>query len=89
MRLEAYDFPLKTTPYPNQYTIKESKINPKVGGCHGWHSRDMVNWIRYGSMGRTGMGTRTEYVDGKLYLYYDQANDRDPQPEQEFRRPNN
>lgn len=76
--LEGYDVPLETTPYPNQYRLKNPHVDYKVGGYHGWHSRDMVNWVHYGSMGRAGMATTAEYVDGELYLYYDQPNDRDP-----------
>lgn len=78
--LDGYDVPLETTPYPNQYALARLEMDQieRTRGYHGWHSRDMVNWVYYGMVSQATLSTTAEYVDGKLYMYYDQPNDRDP-----------
>jgi len=78
-KLEGYDVPLKTTPYPNQFDAPGG-LRPSLGGYHAWQSRDMVNWVHHGpvSEGFSKWVTTAEMVDGKLYLYYDFPNDQDP-----------
>lgn len=40
----------------------------------------MKNWVRHGPVtnARSKWSTTAEQVDGKLYIYYDFANDQDP-----------
>lgn len=77
--LEGFDVPLKTTPFENQFDAPGG-LKPGKGGYHAWQSRDMVNWVHHGPVSETFSKwvTTAEYVDGKLYLYYDFPNDQDP-----------
>ena len=77
-KLEGFDIPLKTTPFPNQYDAPGG-LKPGKGGYHAWQSRDMVNWVHHGSVteGFSSWVTTAEYTDGKLYIYYDYPNDQD------------
>ena len=83
--LEGYDDKLVTTPFPNQYQPSEWKgdySKPPLkrawkSGYHGWHSRDMINWVHYGPTAAAPTVTTAEYKDGKTYFYYDRPNDRD------------
>lgn len=78
-KLEGFDLPLKTTPFPNQYDapggLKKSK-----GGYHAWQSKDMKNWVHHGPVteGFSRWVTSAEHVDGRTYIYYDFPNDQDP-----------
>jgi len=78
-QLEGFNIPLKTTIYPHQFDAPGG-LNEKLGGYHAWQSRDMVNWVHHGPVteGFSRWTTTAEYVDGKLYLYYDFPNDQDP-----------
>ncbi|MGF1581750.1 MAG: hypothetical protein ACFCD0_20665 [Gemmataceae bacterium] len=77
--LKGFDVPLRTTPFPNQFDapggLKRSK-----GGYHAWQSRDMVHWVHHGPVTEkfSRWVTTAEYVDGKVYIYYDYPNDQDP-----------
>ncbi|WP_420792883.1 hypothetical protein [Lentisphaera profundi] len=77
--LDGYDETLKTTKYPNQFNAP-SGLKASQGGYHAWHSRDMKNWVHYGSITDkvSRWMTTAEYVDGKFYFYYDYPNDQDP-----------
>ena len=77
--LEGFDFPLQTTPFPNQYDALGG-LKKGLGGYHAWQSRDMVNWVHHGPVSEafSSWVTTAEYADGKLYLYYDYPNDQDP-----------
>lgn len=77
--LEGFDIELKTTPFKNQFDAPGG-LKPSKGGYHAWQSKDMVNWVHHGSVSETFSKwvTTAEYVDGKLYLYYDFPNDQDP-----------
>lgn len=77
--LEGFDIPLKTTPFENQFDAPGG-LKPDKGGYHAWQSKDMVNWVHRGPVSETFSKwvTTAEYVDGKLYLYYDFPNDQDP-----------
>ena len=78
-KLEGFDVPLQTTPWPNQYDAPGG-LEKGLGGYHAWQSRDMVNWVHHGPVteGFSRWVTSAEYVDGKVYIYYDFPNDQDP-----------
>lgn len=77
--LPGFDVPLLTTPFPSQYNAPGG-LKKGLRGYHAWQSRDMKNWVHHGpvteSIGK--YVTTAEYVDGKLYIYYDYPNDQDP-----------
>ncbi|NRD20700.1 hypothetical protein HNV08_11625 [Winogradskyella eckloniae] len=77
--LKGYDMVLKTTPFKNQFDAPGGLI-PSRGGYHAWQSTDMKNWVHHGAVSESNSRwvTTAEYVDGKLYLYYDFPNDQDP-----------
>ncbi len=77
--LVGFDIPLKTTPFENQFDAPGG-LKPGLGGYHAWQSKDMVNWVHHGPVTEkfSAWVTTAEYVDGKLYLYYDFPNDQDP-----------
>ena len=77
--LDGFDIPLKTTRYPNQFDAPGG-LEKAQGGYHAWQSRDMVNWVHHGNVTEqfARWSTTAEYVDGKLYIYYDFPNDQDP-----------
>ncbi|MFT7631780.1 MAG: hypothetical protein ACI87E_002820 [Mariniblastus sp.] len=77
--LEGFDIPLKTTRHANQFDAAGG-LKPGKGGYHAWQSRDMVNWVHHGSVTErfSCWVTTAEFVDGKLYIYYDYPNDQDP-----------
>lgn len=79
VELEGFDFPLETTPIPNQFRAEGGK-NRSLGGYHAWESRDMVNWVHHGPITdkESGWMTTAEYADGQAYFYYDFPNDQDP-----------
>lgn len=78
-KLDGFDVPLQTTPFKNQYNAPGG-LMPSLGGYHAWQSRDMVTWVHHGPVSEkfSLWVTTAEYVDGKLYLYYDFPNDMDP-----------
>ena len=78
-KLEGFDIPLKTTPFPNQFDAPGG-LEKGLGGYHAWQSRDMVNWVHHGAVTEqfSRWVTSAEYVDGKVYIYYDYPNDQDP-----------
>lgn len=78
-KLEGYDIPLMTTPFPNQYDAPGG-LKKGLRGYHAWQSRDMINWVHHGPVteGFSSWVTTAEYADGKLYIYYDYPNDQDP-----------
>lgn len=78
-RLEGFDVPLMTTPFPHQYDAPGG-LKPGLGGYHAWQSRDMTNWVHHGPVTDkvSRWGTTAEHVDGKTYMYYDYPNDQDP-----------
>jgi len=78
-RLKGFDMPLLTTPFPRQYDAPGG-LKKGLGGYHAWQSKDMVNWVHHGPVTEafSSWVTTAEYVDGKLYLYYDYPNDQDP-----------
>ncbi|NNE90540.1 MAG: hypothetical protein HKN23_02740 [Verrucomicrobiales bacterium] len=78
-KLEGFDIPLKTTPFPNQYDAPGG-LKPKLGGYHAWQSRDMKNWVHHGPVteGFSKWVTSAEMIDGKALIYYDFPNDQDP-----------
>jgi hypothetical protein len=78
-KLEGFDIPLLTTPFPNQYDAPGG-LKPGKGGYHAWQSRDMKNWVHHGPVteGFSKWVTSAEYADGKVYIYYDYPNDQDP-----------
>lgn len=78
-KLEGYEIPLKTTPFPNQFDAPGG-LKKRLGGYHAWQSKDMVNWVHHGAVTEafSSWVTTAEYVDGKLYIYYDYPNDQDP-----------
>ena len=78
-KLEGFDIPLVTTPYPNQFNAPGG-LKKGLGGYHAWQSKDMKNWVHHGpvSDGKAKWMTTAEQVDGKTYLYYDFPNDQDP-----------
>lgn len=78
-KLPGFDVPLWTTPFKNQYDAPGG-LKPTKGGYHAWQSKDMVNWVHHGPVSEkfSKWVTTAEYVDGKLYLYYDFPNDQDP-----------
>ena len=77
--LNGFDIPLKTTPFPNQFDASGG-LQKGLGGYHAWQSRDMVHWVHHGPVSESFSRwvTTAEYVDGKLFLYYDYPNDQDP-----------
>ncbi|MDW7691201.1 hypothetical protein R9C00_19385 [Flammeovirgaceae bacterium SG7u.111] len=77
--LAGFDVKLKTTPFENQFDAPGG-LKPGKGGYHAWQSKDMVNWVHHGAVSEkfASWATTAEYVDGKLYLYYDFPNDQDP-----------
>ncbi|ALJ05375.1 hypothetical protein APS56_09670 [Pseudalgibacter alginicilyticus] len=77
--LEGFDVTLKTTPFKNQFDAPGG-LKPSLEGYHAWQSKDMVRWVHHGSVTekKSAWVTTAEYVDGKLYLYYDFPNDQDP-----------
>ena len=77
--LEGFDMPLQTTPWPNQFN-SPGGLKKSLGGYNAWQSRDMVNWVHHGPVGKRHAKwmTTAEFVDGKAYLYYDFPNDQDP-----------
>ena len=78
-KLDGYDVPLMTTPFPNQYNAPGG-LKKSLGGYHAWQSKDMKTWVHHGPVteGFSKWATTAEYVDGKLYIYYDFPNDQDP-----------
>ena len=78
-KLDGFDMPLMTTPFPNQYNAPGG-LKKSLGGYHAWQSRDMVNWVHHGPITEkfSRWMTTAEYVDGKFYFYYDYPNDQDP-----------
>ena len=78
-KLDGFDMPLQTTPYPNQFNAPGGLKKGK-GGYHAWQSRDMKNWVHHGPVteGFSKWVTSAEWVDGKAYIYYDFPNDQDP-----------
>ena len=79
VKLEGFDIPLMTTALPNEFDAPSAK-KKSAGGYHAWRSRDMKNWVHYGSItdSEGKWMTTAEYVDGKFYFYYDFPNDQDP-----------
>ncbi|MFY0714898.1 hypothetical protein J1D01_14575 [Seonamhaeicola sp. NFXS20] len=77
--LKGFDVTLKTTPFKNQFDAPGG-LKPSKGGYHAWQSTDLVNWVHHGPVSESFSKwvTTAEYVDGKLYLYYDFPNDQDP-----------
>ena len=77
--LEGFDIPLVTTPFANQYNAPGG-LKKSLGGYHAWQSKDMKNWVHHGPVteGFSKWATTAEFVDGKLYMYYDFPNDQDP-----------
>ena len=78
-RLDGFDMPLVTTPFPNQFDAPGG-LKPGKGGYHAWQSRDMKNWVHHGPVteGFSRWVTSAEYIDGKALIYYDFPNDQDP-----------
>jgi len=78
-RLDGFDIPLMTTPFPNQFDAPGG-LEKGLGGYHAWHSRDMVHWVHHGPVTewRSRWVTTAEHADGKTYIYYDFPNDQDP-----------
>ena len=78
-KLDGFDVPLQTTPFPNQYNAPGG-LKPGKGGYHAWQSRDMVNWVHHGPVteGFSRWVTSAEHIDGKTLIYYDFPNDQDP-----------
>ncbi|MEM6506363.1 MAG: hypothetical protein AAF711_13055 [Planctomycetota bacterium] len=79
-KLEGFeDTKLVTTPFANQFDAPGG-LEPGQGGYHAWQSRDMVNWVHHGPVTnrKAKWSTSAEYVDGKLYIFYDFPNDQDP-----------
>ncbi len=70
---------LQTTRWANQFNAPGG-LNKSKGGYHAWQSKDMVNWVHHGPVteGFSRWVTSAEYVDGKVYIYYDYPNDQDP-----------
>ncbi|MCB4807868.1 hypothetical protein LG651_06360 [Tamlana sp. 62-3] len=77
--LQGFNTNLKTTPFKNQFDAPGG-LKLSLGGYHAWQSTDMVNWVHHGPVSEefSKWVTTAEYVDGKLYLYYDFPNDQDP-----------
>ncbi len=77
--LDAYDIPLKTTPFANQFDAPGG-LKEGLGGYHAWQSKDMVNWVHHGPVTEkfSRWVTTAEYVNQKAYIYYDYPNDQDP-----------
>ncbi|GAA3651387.1 hypothetical protein [Flavivirga jejuensis] len=77
--LEGFDIPLKTTPFKNQFDAPGG-LKPSLRGYHAWQSKDMIHWVHHGPVSEkfSTWVTTAEYVDDKLYLYYDFPNDQDP-----------
>ena len=77
--LEGFDIPLKTTPFVNQFDAPGG-LKKGQGGYHAWQSKDMKNWVHFGSITPTKAKwmTTAEHVDGKFFFYYDFPNDQDP-----------
>lgn len=79
VELEGFDGPVYATSDPHEFEAPGAlKKNHK--GYHAWQSRDMVNWVRHGSITEnfSRWMTTAEYADGKFYFYYDFPNDQDP-----------
>ena len=78
-KLDGFDIPLVTSPYPNQFNAPGG-LKKSVGGYHAWQSRDLVNWVHHGPVSdkEARWMTSAEFVDGKAYFYYDFPNDQDP-----------
>lgn len=78
-KLEGFDMPLLTTPFPNQFDAPGG-LKPGKGGYHAWQSRDMKTWVHHGPVTKafSKWVTSAEYVDGKALIYYDFPNDQDP-----------
>lgn len=78
-KLDGFDMPLVTTPFPNQFDAPGG-LKPGKGGYHAWQSRDMKNWVHHGPVteGFSRWVTSAEYIDGKALIYYDFPNDQDP-----------
>lgn len=79
VKLEGFEIELETTPWPNQFNAPGG-LKKSLGGYHAWQSRDMVNWVHHGPVTPSAgkWMTSAEWVDGKVYLYYDFPNDQDP-----------
>lgn len=79
VKLDGFNVPLQTTPFPNQYNAPGG-LKPGRGGYHAWQSRDMKNWVHHGPVTErfSKWVTSAEWVDGKAYIYYDFPNDQDP-----------
>lgn len=77
--LEGFDVPLQTTRFKNQFDAPGGVDNAGPG-YHAWQSRDMINWVHHGQVteGFSKWVTSAEYVEGKVYIYYDFPNDQDP-----------
>lgn len=79
VKLEGFEMPLLTTPFPNQYDAPGAK-QPRLGGYHAWPSRDMIHWVHHGPIteAKAKWMTTAEFANGKAYFYYDFPNDQDP-----------
>ena len=79
IKLEGYDMPLQTTPFPDQFNASGG-LKPGRGGYHAWQSHDMKTWVHHGPVTEafSKWVTSAEYVDGKVLIYYDFPNDQDP-----------
>lgn len=77
--LEGFSERLQTTPFPHLFEASGG-LQKSLGGYHAWQSRDMLNWVHHGPVttGKAKWATTAEFVDGKIYLYYDFPNDQDP-----------
>ncbi len=78
-QLDGFDVELETTPFKNQYNAPGG-LRPSLGGYHAWQSKDMIHWVHHGPVSESFSKwmTTAEYVDGKVFLYYDFPNDQDP-----------
>lgn len=79
VEMDGYDEPLFRTIHANEF-IAAGGLEKHAGGYQAWHSRDMKNWVFYGSVTEkfSAWVTNAEYADGKFYIYYDYPNDQDP-----------
>ena len=79
VHLPGYEEPLLATDKPDEF-VAPGGLEVHAGGYQAWNSRDMENWVYYGSVTEkfSAWVTTAEYVDGKFYIYYDFPNDQDP-----------
>lgn len=79
VELPGYEEPLRATTRPNEF-IAPGGLEKNAGGYQAWHSRDMKNWVYYGSVTEkfSAWVTNAEYANGQFYIYYDYPNDQDP-----------